>query len=66
MRLLRTCLRVKQDQMFAMMKKCVSKEGSCEKFLEERLWKRIAVSSVRDRARVLVPEFVNLLGEGCL
>ncbi|KAK6733756.1 hypothetical protein RB195_017488 [Necator americanus] len=45
-RLLRTCLRAKQDELYANIKKCLSKELSCSRFLDERLWRRIVGGSI--------------------
>ncbi|EYC34644.1 hypothetical protein Y032_0001g72 [Ancylostoma ceylanicum] len=68
--LLRTCLRTKQDQVFAKIKKCVYKEKCCARYLEERLWKEIVSGSVsicnliRSNAKAsLQKKFDNLLSK---
>ncbi|KAK6745282.1 hypothetical protein RB195_011792 [Necator americanus] len=45
-RLLRTCLRAKQDELHANIKKCLSKELSCSLFLDERFWRRTVGGSI--------------------
>ncbi|KAK6763666.1 hypothetical protein RB195_024115 [Necator americanus] len=44
--LLRIVLKKKRDEMYAMIKKCTSKEQYCGQYLEDRLWKRIVDGSI--------------------
>ncbi|KAJ1374457.1 hypothetical protein KIN20_037146 [Parelaphostrongylus tenuis] len=41
MKVLRACLRSKQDNLYAMLKKCAAKEYYCDQYLEVNLWRRI-------------------------
>ncbi|KAJ1364590.1 hypothetical protein KIN20_024712 [Parelaphostrongylus tenuis] len=41
MKVLRACLRSKQDNLYAMLKKCAAKEYYCDQYLEGNLWRRI-------------------------
>ncbi|KAK6740943.1 hypothetical protein RB195_009036 [Necator americanus] len=43
--LLRMALKAKQDHMFSLLKKCVYKEHCCERFVPERIWRRIVGES---------------------
>ncbi|EYC18662.1 hypothetical protein Y032_0026g1298 [Ancylostoma ceylanicum] len=43
--ILRTAMKTKQDQMYTMLKKCVSKELYCERFLPSHLWRSITSES---------------------
>ncbi|VDM59793.1 unnamed protein product [Angiostrongylus costaricensis] len=45
MELLPAALRSKQNEMFARMKKCATKEHFCALYLEDRLWRRIVGGS---------------------
>ncbi|KAJ1368259.1 hypothetical protein KIN20_029350 [Parelaphostrongylus tenuis] len=41
MKVLRASLRSKQDNLYAMLKKCAAKEYYCDQYLEGNLWRRI-------------------------
>uniref|UniRef100_A0A7I4XT58 Reverse transcriptase domain-containing protein n=1 Tax=Haemonchus contortus TaxID=6289 RepID=A0A7I4XT58_HAECO len=67
MQLLRLALRTRRDHMFSMLKKCVSKEQCCARYLEDRLWKRIVgesksiCDSIRSKVKTtLQKKFDNL------
>ncbi|KAJ1359455.1 hypothetical protein KIN20_018199 [Parelaphostrongylus tenuis] len=45
MKVLRVCLRSKQDNLHAMLKKCAAKEYYCDQYLEGNLWRRIVGGS---------------------
>ncbi|KAJ1352405.1 hypothetical protein KIN20_008732 [Parelaphostrongylus tenuis] len=45
MKVLRACLRSKQDNLYAMLKKCATKEYYCDQYLEGNLWRRIVGGS---------------------
>ncbi|KAJ1351963.1 hypothetical protein KIN20_008146 [Parelaphostrongylus tenuis] len=44
MKVLRACLRSKQDNLYAMLKKCAAKDYYCDQYLEGNLWRRIVGS----------------------
>ncbi|KAJ1371537.1 hypothetical protein KIN20_033504 [Parelaphostrongylus tenuis] len=45
MKVLRACLRSKQYNLYAMLKKCATKEYYCDQYLEGNLWRRIVGGS---------------------
>ncbi|KAJ1369670.1 hypothetical protein KIN20_031183 [Parelaphostrongylus tenuis] len=68
MKVLRACLRSKQDNLYAMLKKCAAKEYYCDQYLEGNLWRRIIggskliCDSIRSNAKVtLRRKFDHLL-----